>query len=98
MAGKGTGVIHLLAPLSTRWSGSPATHDDEGLDPLQLPATAIPSITAVGAAYPALIGMMLPFVEGAFGKVTVRSPFLKVAVTFDPSTVAGSRTVRTKAP
>ena len=35
---------------------------------------------------------------GAFGRVTVRSPFLNLASTLLPSTVTGSRNVRVKPP
>jgi hypothetical protein len=75
-----------------------AAHDDDGPSILSHPCSRHAVGTAVIAAYSALIGMVVPFVLAAFGRVTLRSPFLKVAVTFEPSTVAGSRTVLTKAP
>lgn len=53
---------------------------------------------AVVAGYSALMGIVVPFAAGALGSVTVSSPFLKAAVTLDPSTVAGRRTVRANAP
>src|SRR5678816_3761978 len=48
--------------------------------------------------YSALTGICVPLAPGAFGRVTVSTPFLKPAVTLVPSTADGTRTVRAKAP
>lgn len=48
--------------------------------------------------YPALMGIVVPFAVADFGSVTVSTPFLKPAVTFEASTEVGSRTARRKAP
>jgi len=46
----------------------------------------------------ALTGIVVPLADGVFGRVTVRSPFLKLAVTLLASTATGSRTLRVKTP
>ena len=48
--------------------------------------------------YSALTGMVVPLTAMVLGKVTVSSPFLKVAVTLPPSMPTGSQTVRANRP
>ncbi len=48
--------------------------------------------------YSVLIGMVVPLDVGVLGRVTVNRPFLKLATTLLPSTVTGSRTLRTNIP